>query len=144
MNYSMNNISHTHNSSIIQSFKNNQQPVHSKLNLKILESLRIDDILRSLTSKIYKHQKSQNYEEFQFIGDVVLKYLSTIQIFIDKPVAEEGEMHIARANLICNANLHRAAIKKRLFLYIFTTKKRKQPAPFKKIFKGVNPNNNHI
>lgn len=33
-------------------------------------------------------------------------------------------MHIARANLICNANLHKAAIRKALFLYGFTTKKR--------------------
>lgn len=45
-------------------------------------------------------------------------------------------MHIARANLICNANLHRAAIKKKLFLYTFTTKKKSEPAPFIKVYKG--------
>ena len=44
-------------------------------------------------------------------------------------------MHIARANIICNANLHRAAIKKKLFQYIFTTKKKQEPAPLKKIEK---------
>jgi dsRNA-specific ribonuclease len=41
-------------------------------------------------------------------------------------------MHIGRANLICNANLHRAAIKKKLFLYAFTTKKKGEPAPIVK------------
>jgi dsRNA-specific ribonuclease len=63
---------------------------------------------------------------------VVLKYLATIQIFLERTTAEEGEMHIGRANLICNANLHRAAIKKRLFLYAFTTKKKGEPAPIVK------------
>ncbi len=38
-------------------------------------------------------------------------------------------MHIGRANLICNANLHRAAIKNHLFLYAFTTKKKSEPVP---------------
>jgi dsRNA-specific ribonuclease len=43
--------------------------------------------LRSLTSKIYKHQKSENYEEYEFIGDVVLKFLATIQIFLERTSA---------------------------------------------------------
>jgi hypothetical protein len=38
-------------------------------------------------------------------------------------------MHIARANIICNANLHRAAIRKKLFQYIFTTKHKSEPTP---------------
>ena len=49
-----------------------------------MKSLNIEDILRSLTSKIYKFQKMNNYEEFEFIGDVVLKYLATLQIFLEK------------------------------------------------------------
>jgi dsRNA-specific ribonuclease len=92
----------------------------------------VEEILRSLTSKIYKHHKSENYEEFEFIGDVVLKYLATIQIFLERTTAEEGEMHIGRANIICNANLHRAAIKKHLFRYAFTTKKKSEPVPIVK------------
>lgn len=100
-----------------------------------MDTLRIDEILRALTSKIYKHLKSENYEEFEFIGDVVLKFLATMQIFLEKTVAEEGEMHIARANLICNANLHRAAIKKKLFEYAFTSKKRSEPTPIIREFK---------
>lgn len=62
----------------------------TKINLDILKSLKIEDILRSLTSKIYKHQKSENYEEYEFIGDVVLKFLATVQIFIEKIASEEG------------------------------------------------------
>jgi dsRNA-specific ribonuclease len=68
---------------------------------------------------------------------VVLKYLATLQIFLEKTSAEEGEMHIARANLICNANLHRAAIKKELFLFGFTSKKKSEPAPIIKDYKDI-------
>ena len=42
-------------------------------------------------------------------------------------------MHIARANIICNANLHRATIKKKLFQFIFTTKSRGEPSPLIKV-----------
>ena len=42
-------------------------------------------------------------------------------------------MHISRANLICNANLHRATIRKKLFQYIFTTKIRNEPSPLVKV-----------
>ena len=45
---------------------------------KILNRLSIPDIQRVLTTKTYKHQRSDNYEEFEFIGDVVLKYLATV------------------------------------------------------------------
>lgn len=45
-------------------------------------------------------------------------------------------MHIARANLICNANLHRAAIRKKLFQYIFTSKRRSEPTPLVTIANG--------
>jgi len=31
------------------------------VNVNLLSSLKIDDILRSITSKIYNHQKSENY-----------------------------------------------------------------------------------
>jgi dsRNA-specific ribonuclease len=44
------------------------------------------------------------------MGDVVLKYLATLEVFCTRPTAVEGEMHIARANIICNANLHKKAI----------------------------------
>ncbi len=33
-------------------------------NLDVLNNLQIEDIMRALTSKIYKHNKSSNYEEF--------------------------------------------------------------------------------
>jgi dsRNA-specific ribonuclease len=61
-----------------------EEKMVTRVNLDILKSLKIEDILRSLTSKIYKHQKSENYEEYEFIGDVVLKFLATVQIFIEK------------------------------------------------------------
>lgn len=37
---------------------------------------------------MYKFNKVDNYEEYEFIGDVVLKMLSTVQIFLEKPHAD--------------------------------------------------------
>jgi dsRNA-specific ribonuclease len=71
---------------------------------------------------MYKFSKTENYEEYEFIGDVVLKMLSTVELFLLKPQFDESSLHIARANIICNANLHRKAILKGIYKYILTRK----------------------
>jgi hypothetical protein len=40
-------------------------------------------------------------------------------------------MHIARANIICNANLHRKAIKSEIFRYIMASKNQEICPPYK-------------
>lgn len=40
-------------------------------------------------------------------------------------------MHIARANIICNANLHRKAIKAEIFRYIMASKSAELCPPYK-------------
>lgn len=72
---------------------------------------------------MYKSNKNDNYEEYEFIGDVVLKMLSTVQVFLDKPRADESELHLTRANIVCNANLHRKSIYKNIYRYILTKKR---------------------
>ena len=54
------------------------------------KKIKVKEILRLLTSKMYKFNHQENYEEFEFIGDVVLKLLSTIQIFLEKAEADES------------------------------------------------------
>ena len=92
--------------------------------------VKITEIQKVLTSRMYKFSKFDNYEEYEFIGDVVLKMLSTVQIFLEKPDCNESELHISRANIICNANLHRKGILKKVYKYIFAKKYSELPPPF--------------
>jgi hypothetical protein len=43
-------------------------------------------------------------------------------------------MHISRANIICNANLHKRAIKNKMFRYMLTNKRSEVPPPYKHLF----------
>ncbi len=85
--------------------------------------IKVTEILKVLTSRMYKFSKVDNYEEYEFIGDVVLKMLSTVQVFLDRPTGDESELHLARANLVCNANLHRKSIMKNIYRYVLTKKR---------------------
>lgn len=47
--------------------------------------------MNALTSKMYNNNTIDfNYEVLEFIGDIVLKLLTTIQVFNDNPTFEEG------------------------------------------------------
>lgn len=45
-------------------------------------------------------------------------------------------MHLRRANIICNANLHRKAILKRIYKYILTKKYIDHPPPYEFVIKA--------
>lgn len=57
--------------------------------------------------------------------------LATYEVFLLKPKADESELHICRANIICNANLHRKSILKGFYKYILAKKYNEMPPPFK-------------
>jgi dsRNA-specific ribonuclease len=103
----------------------------------VCEKININEVLRSITSRIYKSNKNENYEEYEFIGDCVLKLLATIEAFVEEPKHEEGELHLARARVISNSNLHAKSIKKQLFQFILTTPSEEPTPPFK--FKPPSP-----
>jgi len=62
-----------------------------------------------------------NYERLEFIGDCFLKMATTIAIFSQYPTATEFEMHCYRMVLLCNKNLFKVAIDKKLYEYIRST-----------------------
>lgn len=97
----------------------------------VCEQININEVLRSITSRIYKSNKHENYEEYEFIGDCVLKLLATIEAFVEEPKHEEGELHLARARVISNSNLHVKSIKKLLFQFILTTPSEEPAPPFR-------------
>ena len=70
------------------------------------------EFMKALTSKMYNcNTLDFNYEVLEFIGDTVLKLLTTIQIFNDNPTFEEGQIHVERMKLIKNSNLKITAVK---------------------------------
>jgi hypothetical protein len=87
----------------------------------ICKKIDINEMLRCITSRMYKSNKNENYEQYEFIGDCVLKLLATIETFTTKPSADEGELHLSRAHIISNSNLHHKSISKLLFQFIFTS-----------------------
>jgi hypothetical protein len=61
---------------------------HPKRKELICEKININEVLRAITYRIYKSNKNENYEEYEFIGDCVLKLLATIEAFVQKPTHE--------------------------------------------------------
>ncbi|ORX55708.1 hypothetical protein DM01DRAFT_1335102 [Hesseltinella vesiculosa] len=60
-----------------------------------------------------------DYERLETLGDSLLKFISTIRLYINFPFADEGKLHYSRIKVICNRSLYRAA--KRLKLYRYVT-----------------------
>lgn len=60
----------------------------------------------------------KNYERLEFIGDCFLKMATSISIFCLCPNNNEFEYHVRRMLLICNDNLFRHAIDKKLYEYV--------------------------
>lgn len=62
----------------------------------------------------------KNYERLEFIGDCFLKMATSITLFSISPDNDEFEYHCRRMALICNKNLHKTAIQKKLYEYVRT------------------------
>nr|XP_023907881.1 dicer-like protein 1 [Quercus suber]POF16313.1 dicer-like protein 1 [Quercus suber] len=65
-----------------------------------------------------QHGMGDNYERLELLGDTVLKMLTTISTFIEKPLDDEYEYHCTRMGMLCNQNLFKAAVKLGLHEYI--------------------------
>lgn len=62
----------------------------------------------------------KNYERLEFIGDCFLKMATSVSIFSKCPDNDEFEYHVRRMEMICNKNLMRVALDKKLYEYIRT------------------------
>ncbi|KIX93481.1 uncharacterized protein Z520_10901 [Fonsecaea multimorphosa CBS 102226] len=51
---------------------------------------------------------SRNYQRLEFLGDVLLKFYSSLQVFVDSPNHPEGQLTLYRGRIINNARLQRA------------------------------------
>ncbi|OQN95566.1 hypothetical protein B0A48_18501 [Cryoendolithus antarcticus] len=80
-------------------------------------SLHNRDYIRSAVTAP-SAQRSSNYQRLEFLGDCVLKYVTSCQLFNTHPNWPEGYLSQRRSLLICNATLACAAIRTGLGRYI--------------------------
>ena len=61
-----------------------------------------------------------NYQRLEFIGDSVLKFITSVQLFLQYSRWHEGYLTLVRKNWTCNQNMAQAAIEHKLGMYIIT------------------------
>lgn len=59
-----------------------------------------------------------DYERFEFLGDTVLKLLATAHVFASSAAQNEGELHLARRELVSNATLMKHSRRLKLYRFI--------------------------
>jgi len=64
--------------------------------------------------------RAKNYQRFEFLGDALLKFQTSVQLFVDHSNWPEGYLSQRKDSLISNARLARAAVAKGLDGYILT------------------------
>lgn len=95
--------------------------VAEKLCTTILREVRFNDIKHVVTAiSCPSAQWVTNYQRLEFIGDAVLKFTVSRQLFADQPSWHEGYLSQARANITSNNTLATAAIRAGLDAFIIT------------------------
>ncbi|KAJ9607034.1 Dicer-like protein 2 [Cladophialophora chaetospira] len=65
--------------------------------------------------------ESVNYQRLEFIGDSVLKFLVSVQLFLAHPHWHEGYLTLVRKSWVCNKTLAHVACERGLSAYVITT-----------------------
>ncbi|OAP55435.1 hypothetical protein AYL99_10408 [Fonsecaea erecta] len=73
-----------------------------------LLSLSLDSVDLVSEALSLPNTGSRNYERLEFLGDVLLKFYSSLQVFLDYPNHPEGQLTLFRGRIINNARLQRA------------------------------------
>lgn len=65
---------------------------------------------------------TKNYENYEFLGDTILKLLSTIEVYVKYQREFEGFLSIERSKIVRNSFLEKKAVKWGIFEYILLKK----------------------
>lgn len=57
----------------------------------------------------FQRGMGRNYERLEFIGDCFLKMVTSMAVFMDRKVQDEGNMHVVRMMMLCNKTLFESA-----------------------------------
>ena len=86
----------------------------NKLEEKIGYHFRDRELLQTaLTHSSYaneKHGEAQSYERLEFLGDSILGLVTAEFLYAHEPALPEGQMTRLRAELVCEASLHKTAL----------------------------------
>ena len=73
-----------------------------------------DLLLTALTHSSYANERHgtgcQSYERLEFLGDSILGYVTADFLYHHEPALPEGQMTRLRAELVCEASLHKIAL----------------------------------
>ncbi|KAF9375586.1 Dicer-like protein 1 [Podila verticillata] len=109
------------------------QEVRQKLRLQT--SIKLDILQEALTTSSLN--RDYNYERLELLGDVFLKFSSTIRLYIVNATMAEGELHQQRTKIISNAALREHALRLELFRYVANCKfQRTSWTPVKMVMDG--------
>lgn len=94
-----------------------------KLEAKIGYSFKNRDLLRTaLTHSSYANERHdpacQSYERLEFLGDSILGLMAAEFLYAHEPRLPEGRMTRLRAELVCEASLHKVALRLELGKYM--------------------------
>ena len=97
--------------------------VATQLNSTILSKVGFDDIdLVKACLSASSAFDAVNYQRLEFIGDSVLKFIVSVQLFAQKPLWHEGYLTRAKSSMVANATLTKAALSQQLDRYVTTAK----------------------
>lgn len=95
--------------------------VATQLQQKVLKGVYFNDIqhvIEAITASSV--QWVTNYQRYEFVGDSILKFLVTSQLFVDHNTWHEGYLSQRRASLVSNTCLARAALDAGIDEFIIT------------------------
>ncbi|KRX01029.1 Ribonuclease III domain [Pseudocohnilembus persalinus] len=102
----------------MEEFIGQQQINQKQLQLKqYLQNLPLDSLHQALKTR--QNDNYENYERQEFLGDTVLKLLTTVQIFSQNPNYDEEIMTLKRIQLVSNKMLWTVAVQNKIFYYLF-------------------------
>lgn len=84
---------------------------YTKLENELGYEFKDKELLKTaLTHTSYAYEKKvQSNEKLEFLGDSILEFLSSIYIYNNYNSLKEGEMTKVRAQVVCEASLHKIA-----------------------------------
>ena len=85
---------------------------YSKLEKELGYTFKDKNLLQTaLTHTSFAYEKGTvSNEKLEFLGDSILEFLSSIYIYNNYSKLKEGEMTKVRAQVVCEASLHKVAI----------------------------------